>query len=47
MKTAFLESTPDNFPIEWVIPACLVLWAIYWLLGSEQRRNARKDRLKK
>lgn len=47
MKFAYLESTPDNIPPEYVIPICLVLGVGYWLLGSEQRREARKARLKK
>jgi hypothetical protein len=47
MKYAYLESTPDNIAPEFFIPICLVLWVGYWLLGSEQRREARKARLKK
>jgi hypothetical protein len=47
MKSAFLESTPDNIPIEWVIPLCFALGIIYWIQGSENRRKVRKDRLRK
>jgi hypothetical protein len=42
-----MSYTPDEVPLELGIPICLVLLAIYWLLGSEQRREARKARLKK
>lgn len=47
MKLAYLESTPDYIAPELFIPICLVTLVGYWLLGSEQRREARKARLKK
>lgn len=42
MRFAYLESTPDNIPPDYAIPICFVLWVGYWLLGSEERREARK-----
>lgn len=40
---------PDNFPPEFLIPAILILLAIYFVMGSKERREkrARKARLKK
>jgi hypothetical protein len=42
---SYLESTPDNIPIEWAIPLCIMLGLTYFVQGSKARREARKARL--
>lgn len=40
------ESTPDYIAPEIAIPLMAVAWAIYFVLGSKERREARKARKK-
>lgn len=40
-------SNPENISLWFVITTCLILGAIYFVMGSKDRREARKDRLKK
>jgi hypothetical protein len=44
MHTDPFASTPDYIAPEIAIPLMVVFWAIWFVLGSEQRREARKAR---
>jgi hypothetical protein len=38
---------PENISPEFVIPACIIMGIVYFVMGSKDRREARKARLKK
>lgn len=40
-------SNPEHIELWFVILTCLALGAIYFVMGSKDRREARKARLKK